>query len=132
MSKHFLAAYPFSLGIPQLAPTDRFPFRLPNRFPFRLPIPAAKHGIFVISNLREVLAKNAHGSDMQNLTIASRGKNFYPVDTSGPARGGGPTRDGQEAWLAAGRLRSTAGTDQLGRAWLTSKDDKHHPLTCIF
>jgi hypothetical protein len=24
MSKHFLVAYPFPLGIPQLAPTDRF------------------------------------------------------------------------------------------------------------
>jgi hypothetical protein len=33
----------------------------------------AKHGTFVISNRREVLAKNASGSDMKNLTIASRG-----------------------------------------------------------
>jgi len=32
----------------------------------------AKRGKFVISNLREVLAKNAQGSDMQNLTSASR------------------------------------------------------------
>jgi hypothetical protein len=31
----------------------------------------AKRGKIVISNLREVLAKNAHGSDMKNLTIAS-------------------------------------------------------------
>ena len=33
----------------------------------------AKHGTFAISNRREVLAKNASGSDMKNLTIASRG-----------------------------------------------------------
>ncbi len=33
----------------------------------------AKHGTFVISNRREVLAKNARGSDLKNLTIASRG-----------------------------------------------------------
>ena len=32
-----------------------------------------KHSTFVISNRREVLAKNASGSDMKNLTIASRG-----------------------------------------------------------
>jgi hypothetical protein len=33
----------------------------------------AKHGTFAISNRREVLAKNASGSYMKNLTIASRG-----------------------------------------------------------
>ena len=33
----------------------------------------AKHGTFAILNRREVLAKNASGSDMKNLTIASRG-----------------------------------------------------------
>jgi hypothetical protein len=32
----------------------------------------AKHGTFVILNRREVLAKNASGSDMKNLTITSR------------------------------------------------------------
>jgi hypothetical protein len=32
----------------------------------------AKRGKFAISNLREVLAKNAHGSDIKNLTAASR------------------------------------------------------------
>jgi hypothetical protein len=32
-----------------------------------------KHGTFAISNRREVLAKNASGSDMKNLTIAPRG-----------------------------------------------------------
>jgi hypothetical protein len=31
-----------------------------------------KHGTFAILNRREVLAKNASGSDMKNLTIASR------------------------------------------------------------
>jgi hypothetical protein len=34
----------------------------------------AKCCSFVISNRREVLAKNASGSDMKNLTIASRGQ----------------------------------------------------------
>ncbi len=34
-----------------------------------------KHGTFAILNRREVLAKNASGSDMKNLTIASRGFN---------------------------------------------------------
>jgi len=33
----------------------------------------AKHGTFAFLNRREVLAKNASGSDMKNLTIASRG-----------------------------------------------------------
>ena len=33
----------------------------------------AKHGTFAISNRREVLAKSASGSDMKNLTSASRG-----------------------------------------------------------
>jgi len=32
----------------------------------------AKHGTFAISNRREVLAKNDHGSDMKNLPITSR------------------------------------------------------------
>ena len=42
----------------------------PNTSRARNPI---KHGTFAISNRREVLAKNASGSDMKNLTITSRG-----------------------------------------------------------
>jgi hypothetical protein len=38
----------------------------------------AKKGTFVILNRREVLAKNASGSDMKNLTIASRGDKQIP------------------------------------------------------
>ena len=38
----------------------------------------AKHGTFVISYSREVLAKNASGSDMKNLTIASLGDEQLP------------------------------------------------------
>ena len=38
----------------------------------------AKYGTFVISNQREVLAKNASGSDLKNLTTASRGDEQLP------------------------------------------------------
>ncbi|MFO0526777.1 MAG: hypothetical protein ACK52A_01600 [Planctomycetota bacterium] len=38
----------------------------------------SKRGKFVISNLRKVLAKKARGSDMKNLTIASRGDEQLP------------------------------------------------------
>ena len=38
----------------------------------------AKHGTFVISNQREVLAKSASGSDLKNLTTASRGDEQIP------------------------------------------------------
>jgi len=37
-----------------------------------------KHCIFVFLNRREVLAKNASGSDLKNLTIASRGDEQLP------------------------------------------------------
>jgi hypothetical protein len=38
----------------------------------------AKRGTFVISNGRKILAKNASGSDLKNLTIASRGDEQVP------------------------------------------------------
>jgi hypothetical protein len=38
----------------------------------------AKRGTFVISNGSEILAKNASGSDLKNLTIASRGDEQLP------------------------------------------------------
>jgi hypothetical protein len=45
----------------------------------------AKHGNFVISNRGEVLTRNAIGSDMKNLTIASRGS-IGALDQLGAAK----------------------------------------------
>jgi hypothetical protein len=64
--RHLLAPQKAQIGAKGSKPRDD-----PKTRPV-LGIPAEK-GIFVISNQREVLAKNASGSDMKNLPSASRG-----------------------------------------------------------